>query len=88
VATDNIQALIAEHALLIEAGNHYAYFELAYTRSTGWMAWLCSNSKEADPDRKVIAQGQGNTAEAACGAALVCIRNKHSSGGGYYIAEL
>lgn len=49
----------------------YTYFELAHTKTTGWMVWICTNSREADPDRKVIAQGQGATVEAASMSALV-----------------
>lgn len=64
-----IDALIAMHALLLES-NPYTYFELAYTRTTGWMAWICSNAREQDPDRKILAQGQGDTAEEACENAL------------------
>lgn len=70
-----IAELIEAHAALLAGGNHYAYFELAYTRSTGWMAWLCDKPCNAttgkpEPDRKVIACGQGATPEAACQAAL------------------
>jgi hypothetical protein len=67
---DAIRALVALHAQQLE-NNPYAYFELAYTRYTGWMAWLCSNSRDDDPNRKVIAKGQGDTPEAACAAAIL-----------------
>lgn len=69
VAVDSIRQLIGRHAEQLKQ-NEYAYFELAYTRHTGWMAWLCSNSREDDPNRKVLAKGQGDSAEAACEAAL------------------
>lgn len=64
-----IDGLLAMHALLLEH-NPYAYFELAYTRTTGWMAWICSKPAADDPNRKVLAQGQGDTAEEACDDAL------------------
>lgn len=66
---DPIRALIAAPAVQLEQ-NCYAYFELAYTRHTGWMAWLCSNNRDDDPNRKVLAKGQGDSPEAACEAAL------------------
>lgn len=45
--------------------NHHCYFELAYTRTTEWMVWICSNAKEIDPNRKVLLCGQGSTPEEA-----------------------
>lgn len=68
-APDGIAALIKAHAELLES-NPYCYFELAYTRQTEWMAWLCSNPAEDDPDRKILARGQGNTPNEACMQAL------------------
>ena len=71
-AQDAIRALIAQHGKELEK-NEYAYFELAYTRSTGWMAWITDKplcSPVVNPDRKVLASGQGDTPEAACAAAL------------------
>jgi hypothetical protein len=69
---DPLRALIAKHAGLLADGPyaHYCYFELAYTRHTGWMAWLCSNQREQDPDRVVLAHGQGSTPDEACRNAL------------------
>lgn len=69
---DPIRALIAQHAEQLEQ-NDYAYFELAYTRITGWMAWICSNNRDDDPNRKVLAKGQGDSPEAACEAALAAL---------------
>lgn len=66
---DGITALINAHAELLES-NPYCYFELAYTRQTEWMAWLCSKPAEDDPDRKILACGQGNTPNEACMQAL------------------
>ena len=71
---DAIRALIAQHGKELER-NHYAYFELAYTRRTGWMVWITDKpafreSVLVNPDRKVLARGQGDTPEAACADAL------------------
>lgn len=67
--TTSIAALLAQHKSLLELNAH-AYFELAYTRTTDWMAWICSNSREADRSRTVLAHGQGLTPEEACQSAL------------------
>lgn len=71
---DPIRQLLARHAELRET-NDYAYFELAYTRATGWMAWLTdkplTGAHVINPDRIVLAQGQGNTPDEACSAAMV-----------------
>jgi len=69
-AQDPVRALIAAHAEMLE-DNAYAYFELAYTRQTGWMAWITDKPgwcKEVlvNPDRKVLARGQGGTPDEAC----------------------
>lgn len=71
---DAIRELIAQHSNELER-NHYAYFELAYTRRTGWMVWITDKpafreSVLVNPDRKVLARGQGDTPEAACADAL------------------
>jgi hypothetical protein len=63
------QDLLDLHAGLLET-NAYCYFELAYTRRTDWMAWLCSNHRDDDPNREVICNGQGATPEEACRSAL------------------
>ena len=68
-AADPIKRLIAMHNELL--GEYpYCYFELAYTRRTDWMAWLCTKPREDDPERKVLACGQGLTAEDACAEAI------------------
>lgn len=69
---DPIRELITKHAEMLESGPyaHYCYFELAYTRHTGWMAWICSNQREQDPNRKILAKGQGSTPDEACRIAL------------------
>ncbi|WP_244097331.1 hypothetical protein [Burkholderia cenocepacia] len=72
-ADDPISALLELHAEVLEQ-NDYAYFELARTRRTDWMAWICSNHLEADPNRKVLAKGQGGTPRAACADALKSFR--------------
>ena len=66
-----VQALLDVHAELLDA-NPYAYFELSYTRQTGWMAWLTDkpfHGPVVNPDRKVLARGQGDTPAEACAAA-------------------
>lgn len=50
--------------------NSYCYFELAYTRQTDWMIWICSNAREFDPKRKVLLCGQGATPNEAAQAGL------------------
>lgn len=66
---DPLRALIAQHAALLEQ-NEYAYFELCYHRTTGWMAWITDKPMCMPPvvnaDRKVLAQGQGGTPDEAC----------------------
>ena len=68
-AHDHISTLIAQHAGILEQ-NESAYFELCYHRATGWMAWITDKPlcmpPVLNPDRKVLAQGQGDTAEEAC----------------------
>lgn len=67
--TDPIRALIAQHAAILDQ-NESAYFELCYHRVTGWMAWITDKPlcmpPVVNPDRKVLAQGQGDTADEAC----------------------
>ena len=48
----------------------FLYVEIARTRATGWMAWLCTHNKETHPDREVIVSAQGSTAKEACKKAL------------------
>lgn len=67
--TSKLQQLIDLHSALLEQ-NPYCYFELAYTKTTGWMAWICSKPSTDDPQRKVLAQGQGETPEQAADWAL------------------
>lgn len=66
---DPIRALIAEHAAILDQ-NESAYFELCYHRATGWMAWITDKPLCMPPvvnqGRKVLAQGQGDTADEAC----------------------
>lgn len=69
---DSIGALIQQYEQLRE-DNQYCYFELACTRYTDWMAWICSNQREEDPNRKVLAKGQGATPEEACANALAAL---------------
>lgn len=66
---NKLQQLIDKHAELLEQ-NPYCYFELAYTRRTGWMAWVCSKPQQDDEFRKVLACGQGETPEEAAKNAI------------------
>lgn len=71
-ARDHIRALIGRHADLLEQ-SEYTYFELAYTRQTGWMAWITDKPLACtvvNPERKILATGQGDTPDEACRAAL------------------
>lgn len=65
----NLSKVITTHAEMLES-NPYCYFELAYTRYTEWMVFICSNQCEQDPNRKVLLHGQGFTPEEACADAL------------------
>lgn len=72
----SLDALINVHELVED--NPYCYFELAHTRQTGWMAWITDKplypvQEVANPDRKVLARGQGDSAEEACRIALAAI---------------
>ena len=65
----NLDLLLELHASLMD-GNSYCYFELARTKTTEWMAWICSDNRDVNPMRKVIACGQGFSVEEACEQAL------------------
>lgn len=71
----SVTTLVAQHSRLIEEGNDYAYFELAYTRQTGWMAWITDKplygAQPVNLDRKVLFNGTGSTPEDACRNALL-----------------
>lgn len=86
---DPIRSLLQAHEDLIEQGENYAYFELAYTRRTGWMAWLTDRPASGEPgtaeyakSRKVIARGQGDSAEEACQDALDVMRTPKGDSNG------
>ena len=70
-----LNQIIQLHANLREE-NPYCYFELAYTRSTEWMVWICSNSREDDPNRIILAKGQGQSPEEAAEMALLEYQNQ------------
>lgn len=70
------EQLVAKHAELLE-DNEFTYFELAYTRRTGWMAFICDKPATGivgeagyGANRKILAQGQGDSPEEACADAL------------------
>jgi len=77
-----IDELVAAHAAMLE-DDPYTYFELAYTRHTGWMAWITDRPGSGEPgtaefakSRKVIVRGSGDTPEEACQDALDCLRRQ------------
>lgn len=76
----NLDDLVALHTEQLSS-NEYAYFELAYTRRTGWMAWVCSHFREDNPNREVIACGQADTPESACARAMDEYRSKEKRDG-------
>jgi hypothetical protein len=78
-ALSNIDALLAHHNALLQ-DNAHCYFELAYTRSTGWMAFICDRpaggtigTPEFGAGRKIITRGQGDTPDDACANALLAL---------------
>lgn len=75
---NNLSKVMAIHTDMLQT-NHYCYFELAYTRYTDLMVWICSNAREQDPNRKVLLQGQGPTPEEACADALSRYEQEKSS---------
>lgn len=79
---DPIRALIAHHESLLDQ-SEYTYFELAYTRQTGWMAFITDKPLAytvVNPDRKVLAQGQGDSADEACRAAMAASGGESDAG--------
>lgn len=76
---DPIRELILAHTGLLERYPN-CYFELAWTRTTGWCAWLTNRPATGEPgtaafalSRKVLARGQGDSAEQACLDALAVL---------------
>ncbi len=70
------QKLIELHDKLVQE-DPYTYFELAYTRQTGYMAFICDRPAEGiigsatyGENRTILAKGQGDSAEEACAEAL------------------
>lgn len=77
---DPLRQMLAQHQAHIEQ-NPYAYFELAYTRQTGWMVWITDKpafrlADLVNPDRKVLWQGQGETPDEACENAALAAQAK------------
>lgn len=71
-----IHSLISLHASQLNANPH-CYFELAYTRTTEWMVFICDKpaariigTPNFGAGRKILFQGQGSTADEACRKAL------------------
>ena len=74
----NLSKVLVIHEFLLDS-NPYCYFELAYTRTTEWMVFICTNAREQDPNRKVLLQGQGSTPEEACENALASYDEEQSA---------
>ena len=89
-ARDAIRELIAKHSEELEH-NAYAYFELAYTRRTGWMAWITDKPLNGgpviNPDRTVLCKGQGDTPEEACSAAIAAAKVSGGTPAHYLVDE-
>ncbi|HEB4993607.1 TPA: hypothetical protein R0E73_003120 [Aeromonas hydrophila subsp. hydrophila] len=57
-------------------GTHpFLYVELSRTRTTDWMAWLRTKSKESEG--VLLASGQGQTPDEACRYALAQLKEKN-----------
>lgn len=65
----NLNKVLKLHKEMLKE-NPYCYFELAYTKQTEFMVWICSNAKELDPNRKVLLRGQGCTPDKAAKDAI------------------
>jgi hypothetical protein len=48
------------------SGNHYLYFELAYTKQTKWMCWLQNREGGEDHKYNFIPPGQADEPGVAC----------------------
>jgi len=75
----NIKRFMALYEIIRE-DNPYTYMEIACTKQTDYMAWICSRPREVDPDRKVIATGQADTADKACKQALKDYHSREKKG--------
>lgn len=49
-----------------ETGNDYLYFELAYTRTTGWMCWLQDRTGGEVHKKNFCPPGQADDPGSAC----------------------
>ena len=74
----NLSKVIAIHEDMLDS-NPFCYFELAYTRTTEWMVWICTKPSTDDPNRKVLLRGQGSTPEEACADALASYDQEQSA---------
>lgn len=52
----------------------HLYVEVARTRPTDWMAWVCTHNRDTNPDRVVLIEAQGSTYQEACKAGLTQLR--------------
>lgn len=44
----------------------FLYVEIARTRPTDWMAWVCTHNRDTHPDRTVLVSEHGSTPDEAC----------------------
>jgi hypothetical protein len=70
-----LEKIIKHHSELL-LDNPYCYFELAYTRQTSWMIWVCSRPPGKEGEREVIVSGQGENPEEAAKNAWIQYSNK------------
>ena len=70
-----------ELALELENKYPFLYVEIARTRVTDWMSWLCTHNKDTHPERVVLANGQGSTAEEACRNAILTFEQSGKEAG-------
>ena len=49
-----------------ESGNYYLYFELAYTKHTGWMCWLQDRTGGEANKKNLVPPGQADEPGVAC----------------------
>jgi hypothetical protein len=69
-------ALAADDPVRDPIAKNY-YFDLAFSRYSGWCAWLCTYAVKRDAGRKVLAFGSDETPEGACRDALKALQHSH-----------
>lgn len=86
--TDPLRGLLNMHGLMLETNPH-AYFELAYTRYSGWLVCVCDKqgtgipgTREWNSSRTVLASSRGDTLDEACDDAIDQLTELTSTDGG------